>query len=64
MDACCLVRGIYNGYVIAGLSVLLSLTHGDMALQRVACYQGHEQGERLTLMIRLALFVKPDTLCK
>jgi len=51
MDASCLDRVACNGYVIASLSVLLSLTHGDMALKRVACYQEHAQGEHRMLMI-------------
>ena len=58
MDACCLDRVACNGYVIARLSVLLGLTHGDMALKRFACYQ-EQAGDRWTPMIHLALLVKP-----
>lgn len=58
MDASCLDRVACNGYVIASLSVLLSLTQGDMALKRVACYQEQAEGEHWTLEFHLALLVK------
>jgi tetrahydromethanopterin S-methyltransferase subunit C len=58
MDACCLDRVACNGYVIAGMSVMLALTHGNMALKRVACYQGHAEGKPRTLMLHLGIFMK------
>jgi hypothetical protein len=59
MDACSLDRVACNGCVIASVSVLLALTHGNMALTRVACYQAHAEGENQTQMFHLAMFIKP-----